>query len=86
MKNVLSILDQIESGQLTGDDAETALEFVAGEFGKTAFGEGGKQLTSMEKALLQGTIPTIEIREANLLQKVLGKESIQSGSRRIEEK
>lgn len=72
-QNVLQVLDLIESGKLTGQEAKTRLNFVAGEAAKGAFGEAGKQFTPMEYSLVIGTIPTLKpAKEVGLLKKMFG--------------
>ena len=78
-QKVLDVLDQAEQGKLTGKAYEDALNFASAEFTKTAFGEGGKQLTEIEQALIAGSIPKVEIKKQNIIQKLLGQQPPQTG-------
>lgn len=71
-QNVLDILDMIDSGQLSGEDADIALEFVSSKFAESAFDVGGKNLTAIELAVLQGSRPTIQIKGPNVIEKLRG--------------
>ncbi len=72
-QGVLDVLARGESGELTGEEFQTTLEFAAGKYNASqGFGEGGKTFTSGEAALLAGTLLTPEIKEQNILQRATG--------------
>ena len=70
--NLLKVLDAGEKGTLKGKAYEDALNFAASKMAESTFETGGKALTEMEQALLQGSRPTIQIKGANIFQKALG--------------
>lgn len=70
--NLIRVLDAGEKGTLKGKAYEDALNFAASKMAESTFETGGKQLTEMEQALLQGSRPTIQIKGANIFQKALG--------------
>lgn len=77
--DLLGVLDAIETGELKGKEAENTLNAIAADFNESTFETGGKNLTEMEQALLQGNRPTVEIREQNIIQKMTGKVPKQTG-------
>jgi len=79
-KNILDVLDKIDSGQVSGEQARVALNFVAGQYAQSTFDTGGKTLTENEQALLQGTRPTLEITKANIIERAFGKVPKQTGN------
>lgn len=79
-KQVISILDAGKKGKLSGKAYEDAINAVGANFAASkAFSEGGKSLTGTELSILQGSNPTIEQRQANLIQKAMGIVPAQSG-------
>lgn len=71
-RNVLAVIEQIESGQLTGKDAQDALETTASVWAQSQFDVGGANLTENEMALLQPAYPSFERRAPNVIQRMLG--------------
>ena len=69
---ILDTVGSIERGELTGQEAQDAIDFVAGKDYESVFEVAGTQLTSTERAILQGTKPTIEEQKGNILQRARG--------------
>lgn len=79
-KYMLSVIDQIEKGELEGDAADTALNFAASRYAASqGFEEGGKALTAPELTVLGGSIPIIKSRGQSWLDKMTGNIPSQTG-------
>lgn len=66
-KGVKSVLEKGKTGELQGEAYDDALNYASAEFNKKAFGEGGKQLTGSERAILAGTMIGIQEYNGNIL-------------------
>lgn len=70
-RNLLTVLDQGKNGELTGQQYTDALNAAASQYtAAKAFGEGGKNLTANELAVLSGQIPVIRKKTGNPLEKI----------------
>lgn len=70
-KDVLAVLDQGKTGELTGKQYTDALNASVSQYtAAKAFGEGGKNLTANELAVLSGQLPVIKKKVGNPIEKM----------------
>lgn len=72
-KGVLDVLNKTQSGEITGKEAEDALNYAASNYNSAvAFGTGGKSLTNTERTTFAGKLIDQTEQNANILQRIAG--------------